>query len=335
MTPDKIWYSNHPLRFALLPLSWLFCASVSIRRQAYRYGLLPSRRLSIPVIVVGNITVGGTGKTPLVIWIAQLLKQHGYKPGIVSRGYGGKAERWPQQVRLDSDPRVVGDEAILLAKHSGCPVAVAPKRLQAIDSLLSYYNCNVIISDDGLQHYALQRDIEIQVSDDIRRYGNQFCLPAGPLRESLNRLKKVDFLVTKGATLRSHMATKEFSMHYQIKSLCNLKDSRVSQPLSALRGQTVHAVAGIGHPERFFIRLRDHGLKVHEHSFPDHYPFKKMDIYFNDQLPVIMTEKDAVKCNAIADTRHWFLPIEANLPIEFGQSLLNRLREINNGQKIT
>ncbi len=331
---DIIWYSNHPISFALLPLSWFFCAATSIRRQAYKYGLLSSRQLPVPIIVVGNITVGGTGKTPLVIWLAQLLKQHGYQPGIVSRGYGGKANNWPQQVRIDSDPKIVGDEAILLARHSGCPVAVAPKRLQAIESLILHYHCNVIISDDGLQHYAFKRDIEINVSDDIRRYGNQHCLPAGPLREPLSRLNHVDFLISKGAVLRHRMATQEFSMHYDFKPLRNLKDSNVSQSLSTLRGHTVHAIAGIGHPERFFTRLRDQGLKVNTHLFSDHYFYQKSDIYFSDQLPVLMTEKDAVKCMAIADERHWFLPIKANLPMQFGEQLLAQLKNILHEQKI-
>lgn len=328
---DTIWYSNHPISFALLPVSWLFCTAVGIRRQAYRYGLLSSRQLPIPVIVIGNITVGGTGKTPLVIWLARLLKQHGYKPGIVSRGYGGKAAQWPQQVYANSDPKIVGDEAILLARHSACPVAVAPKRLQAIDSLILNYQCNVIISDDGLQHYAFKRDIEINVSDDVRRYGNQHCLPAGPLREPLSRLKQIDFLITKGAVLRQRMAMQEFSMHYNFKPLRNLKNENLSQSLSTLRGQAVHAIAGIGHPERFFIRLRDQGLKVHPHAFPDHYFYQQEDIDFNDQLPVLMTEKDAVKCHAIADARHWFLPIEANLPMQFAEQLLERLRGVSYG----
>jgi len=319
---NDIWYSNHPLSFALAPLSWLFCGVVTIRRYAYKWQLLRSHRATVPVIIAGNITVGGTGKTPLVIWLAKFLKQNGYHPAIVSRGYKGQATTWPQIVRADSDPYIVGDEAILLAKYSHCPVAVAPKRLLAIDALLTHYDCDVIISDDGLQHYAMQRDIEIAVIDDIKRYGNRFCLPAGPLREPLGRLKEIDFLMTKGAAL-SH----EFSMRYEVKPLQNIAHEHLTQPLDKLRGQQVHAVAGIGHPERFFNRLRDYGLKVTPHIFPDHYFYKKADIDFDDNHPVIMTEKDAVKCQRIADKRHWFLPIEAHISTTiFGQRLLEKLK---------
>lgn len=334
MKLDNLWYSNHPLSFILAPLSWLFCTLVAVRRQAYRYGLLANHRVAVPVIIVGNITVGGTGKTPLVIWLSQFLQQQGFKPGIVSRGYRGRAKKWPQQVFADSDPLMVGDEAVLLARHSGCPVAVAPQRLAAIKLLLEQQNCTIIISDDGLQHYAVYRDIEIAVVDGVRRYGNQRCLPAGPLREPLHRLGKIDFLVIKGAALSS-VSRAEFSMQYDIKALRNLNDEGRTQPLTALRGQSVHAVAGIGHPARFFTRLRDQGLKLHCHEFPDHHHYKAADIQFNDDLPVIMTEKDAVKCRAIAGPQHWYLAIEARLPDSFGERLLHRLKRISHGQKIT
>ncbi len=326
MKLDQIWYGKHPLRFILAPLSWLFCIAVRVRRQAYQYGLLKSHTVPVPVIIVGNITVGGTGKTPLVIWLAQFLKKQGFKPGIVSRGYGGHAEKWPQQVYPNSDPYLVGDEPVLLARHSGCPVVVAPERLDAINHILEKEQCNIIISDDGLQHYALQRDIEIAVLDDIRRYGNKYCLPAGPLREPTSRLKKIDLIVIKGAALR-----KEFSMQYDIKSLRRVIDDRVLHPLDVLRGYAVHAVAGIGHPAKFFTRLRDSGLKVHCHEFPDHYLYSQKDIQFNDDLPVIMTEKDAVKCQRFADPQHWYLPIEARLPNRFGEQLMSQLEGIKNG----
>lgn len=321
-----IWYEKHALRFALAPLSLIFCSLVKTRRLAYRYNLLKSQHISVPVIIVGNITVGGTGKTPLVIWLAQFLKQHGFQPAIVSRGYGGKSDNWPQQVRADSDPAVVGDEPILLAKHSHCPVAVAPKRSLAVASLLETYPCNIIISDDGLQHYALQRDIEIAVIDDILRYGNGYCLPAGPLREPISRLSDIDFLITKGAALHG-----EISMQYEIGNLHNLKYEHITQPLSHLRGKNVHAVAGIGHPERFFNRLRDRGLKVNAHPFPDHYKYTTKDIDFDDDLPVIMTEKDAVKCQYLVQgPKYQYLSIKARLPKFFGERLLERLEKIRN-----
>lgn len=320
MKLDSIWYSNHPLGFALAPLGWMFCGIVKLRGLAYRKGLFKSHRVSVPVIVVGNLTVGGTGKTPLVIWLGKFLKQHGFKPGIISRGYKGRATQWPQPVYAHSDPLIVGDEPILLARHSGCPVAVAPRRLTAAQYLLEHFDCDLIISDDGLQHYALQRDISILVLDDIRRYGNRRCLPAGPLRESLNRLKEMDFVVTKGAALHH-----EFSMQYDLKLLRQVSNTTVTQPLSALRSHRVHAVAGIGHPIRFFNRLSDHGLKLRCHEFPDHHFYQKNDITFEDNLPVIMTEKDAVKCESFAGPQHWYLPIEARLPPLFGETLLQRL----------
>jgi tetraacyldisaccharide 4'-kinase len=326
---DSIWYGKHPLRLALAPLSWLFCAIVKVRQRAYRHGLLTRQKFPIPVIIAGNITVGVTGKTPLVIWLGQFLKKQGFKPGIVSRGYGGRAEKWPQRVYPDSEPTIVGDEALLLARHSGCPVVVAPKRIKAVQTLLENHDCDLIISDDGLQHYALHRDIEIAVLDDIRRYGNKRCLPAGPLREPMTRLKKIDFTVTKGAALNQ-----EFSMQYDLKALQHVIDDNVSQPLAALRGQTVHAVAGIGHPAKFFTRLRDNGLKLRCHEFPDHHYYSQTEIHFNDDKPVIMTEKDAVKCRHFAGPQHWYLPIEARLPNLFGERLLHKLKGIQkNGSK--
>lgn len=333
MLLDEIWYGNHPLSLLLTPLSGLFCIVTKIRYWAYQFNLLKRQRLPVPVIIVGNITVGGTGKTPLVIWLGRFLRQQGYQPGIISRGYGGQTQQWPQSVTATSDPNLVGDEAILLARQSGCPVAVAPHRVRAAQFLLEQFACNVIISDDGLQHYALKRDIEIAVVDDIRRYGNQHCLPAGPLREPLSRLKHIDLVVTKGAALKH-----EYSMRYEIKALRKVSDdSVVMQPLSYLRGTKVHAVAGIGHPAKFFNRLKDQGLKLHFHEFSDHYRYTAKDLQFNDDDPVIMTEKDAVKCRAFAQPHHWYLPIDANLPITFSEQLLRLLKERTTtyGKKVT
>jgi len=355
---DNLWYDKHPLALALAPLSWLFCVIVGVRRLAYKQGLLTRHHAPVPVIVVGNITVGGTGKTPLVLWLAQFLKQHGFKPGIISRGYGGRAKKWPQLVHANSEPHLVGDEPVLLARHSGCPVAVAPHRLKAVQSLLENNDCNLIISDDGLQHYALHREIEIAVVDEIRRYGNRRSLPAGPLREPVSRLEEVDFIVTKSRKSQANpllnetgfitttnrypvklgstdtmpsrdsicsIHPKEFSMLYYTKPLRRVIDDNVSQPLPTLRDHTVHAIAGIGHPAPFFNCLRENGLKLHCHEFPDHHHYCQTDIQFDDNLPVIMTEKDAVKCKPIAGPQHWYLPIEARLPARFGERLLELL----------
>jgi len=320
MKIDKIWYTNHPISFALIPLSWVFCAIVALRRIAYKFRKSYHPPIPIPIIIVGNITVGGTGKTPLVVFIVNYLKKQGFKPAIVSRGYGGRAQSQPQSVYPDSDPQLVGDEPILLARQTGCPIVVAPKRSLAVQRLLKNEDCNIIISDDGLQHYALHRDIEIAVIDGIRRCGNQRCLPAGPLREPVKRLEKIDFIVIKNGGLQD-----EFAMQYDSKSLRRVVDDGISQSLSSLRSNTVHAVAGIGHPALFFNTLRDYGLILYCHEFPDHHRYKQSDIHFNDDLAVIMTEKDAVKCRQIASPQHWYLPIEARLPSAFGERLLKEL----------
>lgn len=324
MQVNDFWYTQHPLSRLLAPLGYLFCGIVAIRRNAYQLSLLRQQRLSVPIVIVGNITVGGTGKTPLVIWLADFLRQSGYKPGIVSRGYRGKTTKTCQVVFSYSDPYLVGDEPVLLAQRSGCPVAIAKKRFLGAQLLVSAHQCNIIICDDGLQHYALHRDLEIAVVDDVRRFGNQRCLPVGPLREPIKRLKSVHFLVTRG-----HASNHGFSMQYEdTNTVFNVYDARISQPLSDFRDQWVHAIAGIGYPEKFFNRLRSESLKVHSHAFPDHHFYTQRDIQFNDSLPVIMTEKDAVKCTNIANAKHWYLPITAHLPVTFGEQLLQLINAL-------
>jgi tetraacyldisaccharide 4'-kinase len=318
------WYSRTPLSTLLLPLSWLFCAIAVVRRGLYRLGLLRKRRLAVPVIVVGNITVGGTGKTPLVIALVKLLRDSGYNPGVVARGYGGTAGHWPQQVRPDSDPVVVGDEPLLIAERCRCPVAVAPDRGAAAESLVEHAGCDIIISDDGLQHYRLARDIEIAVIDGVRRLGNGHCLPGGPLREPRRRLRSVDFVVTNGLA-----APGEFPMTLHAAPIRNLRDdSAVTEP-HPFRGRAVHAVAGIGNPDRFFAQLRGQGISPMEHGFPDHYRFHARDLDFGDDAPVIMTEKDAVKCRRFAAANHWYLPVDAQLDGRLGEALLARVAEFS------
>lgn len=325
MRLDQYWYSHNLISRLLLPLSWLFALLVTLRRWAYRSGLMGVYHLRVPVIVVGNISVGGTGKTPLVAWLANWLIGQGWKPGIISRGYGGKARQWPQQARPDSDPQVVGDEAVLLARHSRCPMAVGPDRVETARSLLDYSDCDILISDDGLQHYALGRDIEIVVVDGQRRFGNRHLLPAGPLREGIGRLHQADLVVANGRAGRH-----EFQMQLQGDNLVSLADERKTLPLASLAGHTVHAVAGIGNPQRFFKQLVAAGLNVYEHGFPDHHDFTPEDIDFGDQLPVIMTEKDAVKCQRFGRSGYWYLPVQAEvderLPHRL-QLLLHRHRQ--------
>jgi len=317
------WYSKSPVGAALIPLSWIFCLATSLRRGLYRMGLFRARRMGVPVIVVGNITVGGTGKTPLVIALVQLLRDAGYNPGVVGRGYGGTAGHWPQQVRPDSDPVAVGDEPVLIAARCRCPVAVAPDRVAAAASLIKHAHCDVIVSDDGLQHYRLARDIEIAVIDGVRRFGNGHCLPAGPLREPQRRLRTVDYVVTTGLA-----APGETPMSLNAAPIRNVRDDRQIAERYPFRGKAVHAVAGIGNPGRFFAQLRGLGINPKEHGFPDHYRFRRQDLDFGDDAPIIMTEKDAVKCRRFAAANHWYLPVEAQLDERLTQPLLARVAEL-------
>ena len=309
---DHFWYARSPWLVLLTPVSLLFRLVVALRRLAYRNGMLRSHKLPVPVIVVGNITVGGSGKTPLVAWLADYLLQKGYRPGIVARGYGGNASSWPQQVRRDSDPAIVGDEAVLLAAMTGCPMAVAPDRYTAAMALVKYHDCDVVIADDGLQHYALQRDIEIIVIDGVRRFGIGFMLPAGPLREPVSRLREADLVVVNGLG-----GGGEYPMKLQSTALRNLLDDSRSCKLDEFRQRKVHAVAGIGNPERFFQSLRQVLSHVETHAFPDHYRFRRQDIVFDDDAPVLMTAKDAVKCRRYATGNEWYVPVRAKMTSEF------------------
>lgn len=324
---SEVWYGKHPAAMMLTPLAVLFRLVTDIRRSAYRNNIFSSYRPEAPVIVVGNVTVGGTGKTPLVIWLAGYLRAMGYRPGVIARGYGGRARNWPQQVRPDSDPRTVGDEAIVISRRTKCPVAVGPDRGACAQALLEHADCDILISDDGLQHYALERDIEIAVIDGVRRYGNGKCLPAGPLREPATRNKEVDIIVTNGIAGRG-----EFAMKYVLTHLVAVARSDNATGFETFADETVHAVAGIGNPERFFASLRAKGLKVIPHGFPDHHVFTPEDLDFGDGLPIIMTEKDAVKCELFASPNCWMAPVTAELPEVFASRVEAMLNRMKNGQ---
>jgi tetraacyldisaccharide 4'-kinase len=289
---NRHWYrtSFTWLTLLLLPLSGIFWCVMNLRRLLYWSGFKKKYVSAVPVIVVGNITVGGTGKTPFVIWLAHFLKEQGLKPGIVSRGYGGNEFSQAVVVSPWSDTRTVGDEAIVLARRANCPVVVCADRVAAVEKLLQDPDINIVISDDGLQHYRLQRQLEIVIADGARRFGNKRFLPAGPLREPLSRLRKADFIIWQQGDLQN-----EINMQ-----LCGDKLIFLSQPgrektLREFSGLPVHAVAGIGNPQRFFASLKQAGLLVTEHIFPDHYHYLKADLDFGDALPILMTEKDAVK----------------------------------------
>ncbi len=319
---DTHWYRRSLWLWLLWPLSLLFCTLVFIRRTLYQLGLLQQARFDAPLIVVGNITVGGSGKTPLVTYLVELLRSRGYRPGVVSRGYGGRAEAWPHSVTEESRAELVGDEALLLVRRCRCPMVVGPDRAAAVQQLLREHEVDVVISDDGMQHYRMGRDIEIAVLDGERRLGNGLCLPAGPLREGRGRLKGVDFIVTNGEAQAG-----EWAMRLEPGEARTLTGD-ASRPLSEFAANTVHAVAGIGNPQRFFRTLRAAGLSVTEHPFPDHYPYAQGELDYGDGAVVMMTEKDAVKYFDHAGAQHWYLPVTATLDNDFSRQLLERLENL-------
>jgi tetraacyldisaccharide 4'-kinase len=303
---NRIWYDRAAPPWWLLPLSLIYGAVAGARRYLYVKRLRKPVHVSLPVVVVGNLSVGGTGKTPLVCWLVARLSDFGFKPGVVTRGYGGSFGN----VRLvDSfdDPRVVGDESILLARRTGAPVAIGRDR-PAASQLLVNAGCDVVVSDDGLQHYALARDCEIVVIDGDRRFGNGWLLPAGPLRETRARLSAADAIVVNGGRALLDGA---FSMRLEAKGALSLIGG-AAKTLNEFAGRSVHAVAGIGNPDRFFNMLRAHGIEVVGHALPDHAHLQAADISFADERPVLMTEKDAVKCQGIAGPHHWYVPVTAS-----------------------
>ncbi|HET8555498.1 MAG TPA: tetraacyldisaccharide 4'-kinase [Rhodanobacteraceae bacterium] len=319
---DKLvrrWYDGGPRPWLLRPLTWLYRAVVSVRAWLYRHGWLASERLPAPVVVVGNITLGGTGKTPLVIALVEHLRRQGGRPGVVSRGYGGTQET-PMLLPDKPDPARFGDEPCLIRQRTGVPVAVGRDRPAAARRLLEA-GCDVVVADDGLQHYRLQRDVEICVIDGERRLGNGLMLPCGPLREPPSRLRRVDFRVCNGGETDNG----EVPMQLTGDHARHLRNDEREQPLHAFTDRPVHAIAGIGNPARFFDSLRAQGLDVIEHPFPDHHAFARDDLDFGDDLPVLMTEKDAVKCAGFAHDRCWSVPARAVLPETFFSQLDQRL----------
>jgi len=311
------WYAPGPtpLAVALAPLAVVFGGVVAARHALYRTGALRATRVRAPVVVVGNLTAGGTGKTPLALALAEALAARGLHPGFVSRGYGGSAQG-AREVARDDDPRVVGDEPLLLAA-SGHPTYVARRRAGAAQALLAAHpRVDVVIADDGLQHYALARDCEIVVVDAARKLGNGWLLPAGPLREPASRMARADavvHLVARGASLPPSLAPNESVMTLEPRPWRNLRDpARRADPAAWPAGR-VHAIAGIGHPQRFFDEVRAQGIDAVTHAFPDHHAYTRDDLDFPDAAAVLMTEKDAVKCAAFADERWWCLPVRARI----------------------
>ncbi len=306
---EKYWYRSGFLAnlfvLFLTPFSLLFCFVTAVRRKAYKLNIKKSYVAKKPLVVIGNIVVGGSGKTPLLISICEFIVKNGGSPGVVSRGYGGKVSGL-KQVQENDSAELVGDEPLMIYQRTGVPVVVGADRVAAVNFLLQNTQCDIVLSDDGLQHYRMQRNLEIAVVDSSRLFGNGFCLPAGPLREPVSRLKDVDLLVYNG----KHNTDCYFSLTFvEINHLS--RDE--GMPLSSLLDKTVHAIAGIGNPSRFFTQLREHGAKVTEHAFSDHHVFTEADFSGWQNDCIIMTEKDAVKCCDMALPDAWVIRVAAEL----------------------
>lgn len=313
------WYGDREPGWLLRALSALYAGLTALRRLAYARGWLRSTRLPVPVLVVGNLSVGGAGKTPLVIALCAALRERGWRPGVISRGYG-RDDRAPRRVAADSRVAEVGDEPLLIFRRSGCPVAVAARRSEAGRLLLEGGDVDLLIADDGLQHYALARDLEVLVIDGQRRFGNGRLLPAGPLREGLWRAEHCAARVVNAGTA----GEAELPMQLELGAAVALIDGR-QVALRALAGQPLHAVAGIGHPQRFFDALGRAGLSVEPHAFPDHHRFVAGDFAFDDGRPLLMTEKDAPKCQAFARGNWYQVGVDAQLPDGLFDTLHHKL----------
>lgn len=321
---DRIWSGKSPLFLLLLPLAWLYGLISNLIRFSYKAGLKKSWRAPVPVVVVGNLTAGGNGKTPVVIWLVETLQQHGFRVGVVSRGYGGKAESYPLLLSEETSTAQAGDEPVLISQRTGAPVAVSPVRSDAVKALLASHELDVIITDDGLQHYALARDVEIVVVDGIRRFGNGHWLPAGPMRERRSRLRSVDAVITNGGTAHSG----ELAMILQPGKAINLLTGEQRDPASL---QNIVAMAGIGHPPRFFATLKQLDVNVQkEVAFSDHQPYTldKLSGVAQSGQVLLMTEKDAVKCRSFAQPNWWYLPVDAKIEGVLAEKLLQKISDL-------
>lgn len=334
------WYDRAGWLHLLRPLAWVYRMLAWSRRRQFRHlraaTLDPS---AVPVIVVGNITVGGSGKTPLLMALASDLKRRGHRVGIVSRGYGGTAKQFPLRVSMETPASLCGDEPAMLARRLRIPVVVDPNRARAIEVLGAggQQPCDVILSDDGLQHYAMRRDIEIIVVDAERGFGNELCLPAGPLREPLSRLREADFLIANGDDVRLRLPRQHafIPMKLEAQACISLASGEIKSITEFFRRQMLHGVAGIGNPSRFFNQLKQLGSQVIEHPFPDHFSYRTADLNFGDALPIVMTEKDAVKCKEFTLRNAWYVQSNAILPESFLQAVHEKLSALQAARHIT
>jgi tetraacyldisaccharide 4'-kinase len=311
LSEDKIrqrWYGGGEVSGLSKFAAKLFGYVVASRKKCYESGFFKVQRLKVPVIVVGNITAGGGGKTPMVIWLVNHLKSLGYKPGIVSRGYGGKRKVEPMFVTANANPSASGDEPLLMAKSTQLPVMVGKDRVKAAKALINNYSVNVIVSDDGMQHLSLGRDAEIVMLDAKWRTGNHMMMPAGPLREPLERLNSVDLVVFKGNFENQHHYELEIETIYQLNHKQQIKE------ISEFRNQKVVAMAGIANPEGFFSSLSKAGIPIIKTALPDHYDFSESDFSELGETMVLMTEKDAVKCEHMSLPNVWVVKVKLKMP---------------------
>ncbi|WP_028239553.1 tetraacyldisaccharide 4'-kinase [Stutzerimonas azotifigens] len=305
---QRAWYQGHPALALLAPLEWAFRAVSGRRRRRFLAHRESAYRAPVPVIVIGNVTVGGTGKTPMILWLIEHCRARGLRVGVVSRGYGAQPPQWPWRVQAEQEARVAGDEPLLIARRSGVPVVIDPDRARAVRALLEGADVDLILSDDGLQHYRLDRDLEIVLIDAARGLGNRHCLPRGPLREPPERLASVDAVLFNGAT---EDVPDGYGFALQPVSLVEVSSGKVL-PLDYFPpGQALHAVAGIGHPQRFFATLEALHWRPVPHPFADHAAYRLDQLTFSPELPLVMTEKDAVKCRAFAASGWTYLRVEA------------------------
>lgn len=317
----RIWSGESPLWRLLLPLSWLYGLVSGGIRLCYKLGLKRAWRAPVPVVVVGNLTAGGNGKTPVVIWLVEQLQQRGIRVGVVSRGYGGKAATYPLLLTVDTTTAEAGDEPVLIFQRTGVPVAVSPVRSDAVKAILAHHDVQIIVTDDGLQHYRLARDVEIVVIDGVRRFGNGWWLPAGPMRERAGRLKSVNATIVNGGVVQPG----EIPMHLEPGLAVNL---RTGERRDVAQLPDIVAMAGIGHPPRFFATLEACGARPQKCiALADHQSLTYSDVsaLVAEGQTLVMTEKDAVKCRAFADDNWWYLPVDAHLSGERPDALLNSL----------
>ncbi|XBS71079.1 tetraacyldisaccharide 4'-kinase [Acerihabitans sp. KWT182] len=326
---ERLWFGPSRWYWPLLPLSWLYGLVSAARRAGYRLGWRKASRFPLPVVVVGNLTAGGNGKTPVVLWLVTHLQQRGWRVGVVSRGYGGRAERYPLLLNDKTLPAEAGDEPVLIFRRTGAPVAVSPLRADAVAALLRQQPLDVVVTDDGLQHYALARDIEWVVIDGMRRFGNGWWLPAGPMRERAHRLRSVDAVITNGGQALSG----EVPMRLQAGLAVNLVDGRTC---GVEKLAPVVAMAGIGHPPRFFATLRAQGIiPVKEVAFADHQTYRRQQLTALTMpgQSLVMTEKDAVKCRDFAQRNWWYIPVDARLPDGEVERLLAPIEQLIKGYR--